>query len=110
MFYTIIQLAKNTLIFILEWRENMVAELKKRNKPAGNTCDIDAEIKLTRLKIVYLLKHDPHNSRILRIALYRYAWLLFTRRFACHFLTRDAARAYEIMEHLLARILPACPE
>jgi hypothetical protein len=87
----------------------MVAELKKSNKPAGNTCDIDAEIKLTRLKIVYLLKHDPHNSRILRIALYRYAWLLFTRQFACNFLNKDAVRAYEIMEHLLARILPACP-
>jgi hypothetical protein len=69
----------------------MVAELKKSKNPDGNTCDIDAEIKLTRLKIVYLLKHDPHNSRILRIALYRYAWLLLTRRFACIFLTGDSA-------------------
>jgi hypothetical protein len=87
----------------------MVAELSKRIKLPGNTHDIDVEIEFTRLKIIYILKNDPHNFRILRIAFNRFAWLLFNRQFDHNFLSKEAARAFETMELFLNLAIPACP-
>jgi hypothetical protein len=84
----------------------MAATLGMGRQPAGNDCNIEAEIELTRLKILYALGHESWNYRMLRFALYRYAWLLLIRRYGCCQPGMNAVQAFETVEHFLTRILP----
>jgi hypothetical protein len=81
-------------------------EQQEAIQAGGVGCGIDAEVAFMRLKIISLLKNDPWNFKVLRLAFTRFVRLLYRQQLFHDYLRKQAAGFSETIEHFLARILP----
>jgi len=71
---------------------------------------IDTEVAFMRLKIISILKNDPWNYRILRLAFSRFVRLLYRQQLFHDYLQKQAAGVSRTIYRFLTRILPTGPD